>query len=214
MTEKLSLRRTGAVLAIGTGIFFLLSELIAACFSAAHAGAYIRNTISDLGVPYAQAAASSRLLSPLWALMDGALIVCGTAFAPCYMLCNGRHRNRLIFALTVVLATLTGAGIATVGLFHQSEIEGIIDVHSTGAFFCFTCGSILTLLTGMIYGKGKPRAYRVTALFLGLTGSLSTALVMFLNFGGHPDMMAIPERLTVYSLVVWHIVAGVFALKQ
>ena len=205
-----SLRLFGGIFCLTSATLYLLAELVSALASSAPLEAYFLHTISELGVPLGgvfDGLASD--FSPLYRYMNGALILAGLTFLPCSYFCIADEIGRGTRAACLVFAFFAGLGVAGVGIFHQGS-QSVTFSHNFSAFSAFFCGNVFLLLTGLFI---RSPIFRKISLVLGIAGLTSVAVMIVFIFSPLSAFQAIPERLTVYTLVIWEIVGGVRLLR-
>ena len=197
------------------GVQYLVLEAIAA--SAWHHPAYnyAVNYISDLGNPVLGDRFDDRIInSPLNVVMDTAFIAQGVLFIAAAVLLSRRIPGRARIVL-LVMAILHGIGVTLVGTFHESAAaaaNGLIVIHLLGAFVTIASGNVIAILIGIIGRQlsGSPW-YRATSIILGIIGLASFVLLevdktLANTHGG------IPERIAVYTIIVWEVITGIVLL--
>ena len=201
---------------ITIGIYYLFSELFAVVNCASPQTAYFAHTISELGIPINE----NNLFSPAYNVMNTALIISGISFFGSNLLFfsvlykNGfPSRKKAAFAL--FLAFLAALGTLTVGIFHaDGPSSPILYLHYVGATLSFICGNLLIIFTS---GQFKPEGFEnLSSLgrFLGVIGLVSGILTVVCELTPLKRFSGIAERFTVYPMVVWEILIGVFILSS
>ena len=189
----------GIAFLIGS-IYYIAAEAVsAAFFNASLSDAYIFHAISELGIPGAD--------SPLFWLMNSAFIVIGLAliFANFYRFRDFIVKNKLIF---YIFTLITGLGVIIVGLIHGGN-PLTSGYHTFGAVMAILGGNVLlVLISKSMDGFGQ---YQKTTLLLGAVG-LIAFWVLFFNMDS--IYMAVFERISVYTLVIWSFITGLFLVKS
>lgn len=188
----------GIALIIGS-LYYLLAEAIsAAFFKASISNTYIFHTISELGIPNGN--------SPLFWLMNSAFILIGLTLllGNFYKLKDLIIKNKSIF---YIFTLITAFGVIIVGLVHGGN-PLTSGYHTLGAVMAILGGNILLVLISWFMGEFGN--YQKATLLLGIIG-LIAFWVMFFNI--QSIYMPVFERLSVYTLIIWSFMTGIFLLK-
>ena len=188
----------GIALIIGS-LYYLLAEAIsAAFFKASISNTYIFHTISELGIPNGN--------SPLFWLMNSAFILIGLTLllGNFYKLKDLIIKNKSIF---YIFTLITAFGVIIVGLVHGGN-PLTSGYHTLGAVMAILGGNILLVLISWFMGEFGN--YQKATLLLGIIG-LIAFWVMFFNITS--IYMPVFERLSVYTLIIWSFMTGIFLLK-
>ncbi|WP_458404873.1 DUF998 domain-containing protein [Methanobrevibacter sp.] len=191
-------RVAGIVLLIGS-IYYILAEAISATyFKASFVNTYLFHTISELGIPNGN--------SPLFWLMNSAFILIGLTliFANFYRFKDYIAKNKIIF---YILTLITGIGVIIVGLIHGGN-PLTSGYHTLGAVMAILGGNILLILISKSMIEFE--IYQLRTLILGVFG-LIAFWIMFFNVTSM--YMPIFERLSVYTLIIWCFLTGVYLAK-
>ncbi|MBQ3472566.1 MAG: DUF998 domain-containing protein [Methanobrevibacter sp.] len=160
---------------------------------------YLFHTISELGIP--------NINSPLFFLMNSAFIIIGLSllFANYYKFKEFIVKNITVF---YILTAITSIGVIIVALIHAGNplTEGY---HSLGAIMAILGGNILLAIISRSMDKFD--IYQKITLILGIIG-LIAFWVMFFNI--RSVYMPIFERLSVYTLILWSFITGIYLLKE
>jgi hypothetical protein len=188
----------GIVLIFGS-LYYIIAEAISATFfKASLVDTYIFHTISELGIPNAN--------SPLFWLMNSAFICIGLTllFGNFYKFKDYIIKNRTIF---YILTCVTALGVVIVGLIHGGN-PLTSGYHTVGAIMAILGGNILLILVSRSMGEfGK---YQIITLILGLFGFI-VFWIMF--FSMESIYMPVLERLSVYTMIIWSFMTGIFLLR-
>jgi hypothetical membrane protein len=189
----------GIAFLIGSLYYIVAEAVSAAFFNASLFDAYVFHAISELGIPDAN--------SPLFWLMNSAFILIGLTliFGNFYTFKDFIVRNRRIF---YVLTLITGLGVIIVGLIHGGN-PLTSGYHTLGAVMAILGGNVLLVLISRLM-DGFAQYQKIT-LLLGLIG-----LVAFwiLFFSMESIYMAVFERLSVYTLVIWSFLTGLYLVRS
>lgn len=188
----------GYVLIIGS-LYYIIAEAISATFfNSSLMSTYLFHTISELGIPNAN--------SPLFWLMNSAFILIGLTliFGYFYKFRDFIIKNKIVCS---VLALVTAFGVIIVGLIHGGN-PLTSGYHTLGAVMAILGGNVLlVLISRSMNNFGK---YQKATLTLGIFG-LIAFWILFFNM--ESIYMPIFERLSVYTLIIWCFLTGVFLIK-
>ena len=189
----------GIVFIIGS-LYYMIAEAISAfAFNDSLINTYIFHTISELGIP--------NINSPLSFLMNSAFIIIGLSllFGNFYQFKEFIINNKTLF---YILTPITSIGVIIVALIHAGN-PITAGYHSLGAIMAILGGNILLILISKSMGEFE--IYQKITLILGVIG-LFAFWVMFFNMGS--IYMPVFERLSVYTLILWSFISGVYLLKN
>lgn len=181
-------------------LYYILAEAISAAFFNDFIwNTYIFHTISELGIPNAN--------SPLFWLMNSAFILIGLAliFGSFYRFRDFIAKNKTIF---YILALMTGLGVIIVGLIHGGN-PVTSGYHTLGAIMAILGGNLLLVVISKSMDEFS--SYQKITLALGIVG-LAAFWIMFFNVDS--IYMPVFERLSVYTLIIWSFVTGLFLTKK
>ena len=182
------------------GIYFLLAELASAVSTGLPLfEVYTQNTISALGVP--------GYISPIDGLMNSGFIVLGV------LLIIGFHmglssRIKKWKAIEYALTFVTALGLFIIAAIHAGN-----PIHQIGALMAIVGGGVLLMTAAFALDTSK--SYKIASFSLGLIAILF--LVVMIIFMGNPDLEiieAVPERISVYALILWSFLTGVYLIKN
>ena len=189
----------GIVFIIGS-LYYILAEAISATFfNSSIFNTYAFHTISELGIPNAN--------SPLFWLMNSAFILIGLTliFGNFYNFKDFIIKNKLIINIFILI---TGFGVIIVGLIHGGN-PLTSGYHTLGAVMAILGGNILLILISR--SMDDFGAYQKITLILGVFG-LIAFWVMFFNI--RSVYMPVFERLSVYTLILWCFLTGIFLINE
>ena len=182
------------------GIYFLLAEFASAVSTGLPLfEVYTQNTISALGVP--------GYISPIDWLMNSGFIVLGV------LLIIGFHmglssRIKKWKAIEYALTFVTALGLFIIAAIHAGN-----PIHQIGALMAIVgCG---VLLMTAAFALDTSKSYKIASFSLGLIAILF--LIVMIIFMGNPQLEiieAIPERISVYALILWSFLTGVYLIKN
>ena len=182
------------------GIYFLLAEFVSAVYTGLPLfEVYTQNTISALGVP--------GYISPIDWLMNSGFIVLGV------LLIIGFHmglssRIKKWKAIEYALTFVTALGLFIIAAIHAGN-----PIHQIGALMAIVGGGVLLMTAAFALDTSK--SYKIASFSLGLIAILF--LVVMIIFMGNPDLEiieAVPERISVYALILWSFLTGVYLIKN
>lgn len=189
----------GFVFLVGS-LYYLLAEAISATFfNASIFNTYIFHTISELGIPNGN--------SPLFWLMNSAFILVGLTliFGSFYNFKDYIIKNKIVF---YIFSLITGLGVIIVGLIHGGN-PLTSGYHTLGAVMAILGGNIMLVLVSRSMDEfGR---FQKATLLLGIIG-LVAFWAMFFNMGN--AYMPVLERLSVYTLIIWSFLTGVYLLRN
>ena len=189
----------GIAFVIGS-LYYILAEAISATFfNSSIFNTYIFHTISELGIPNAN--------SPLFLLMNSAFVLIGLTllFGNFYRFKDFIVKHKIIcYILTVV----TSMGVIIVGLVHGGN-PLTSGYHTLGAVMAILGGNVLLVLISRSMDEFE--LYQKVTLILGTIG-LVAFWIMFFNMGS--VYMPVFERLSVYTLIMWSFLTGVYLLRN
>ena len=190
----------GSYAFIIAGIYFLLAEFVSAVSTGLPLfEVYTQNTISALGVP--------GYISPIDWLMNSGFVVLGV------LLIIGFHmglssRIQKWKAIEYALTFVTALGLFIIAAIHAGN-----PIHQIGALMAIVGGGVLLMTAAFALDTSK--SYKIASFSLGLIAILF--LIVMIIFMGNPQLEiieAIPERISVYALILWSFLTGIYLLKD
>ena len=200
MKMKIENTKYGSYAFIIASIYFILSEFIAALSTGLPLfEVYTQNTISALGVP--------GYISPIDWLMNSGFIVLGV------LLIIGFHmglssRIKKWKAIEYALTFVTALGLFIIAVIHAGN-----PIHQIGALMAIVGGGVLLMTAAFALDTSK--SYKIASFSLGLIAIVF--LIVMIIFMGNPDLEiieAVPERISVYALILWSFLTGVYLIKN
>ena len=197
---KTETTKYGSYAFIIAGIYFLLAELASAVSTGLPLfEVYTQNTISALGVP--------GYISPIDGLMNSGFIVLGV------LLIIGFHMGlssqiKKWKAIEYALTFVTALGLFIIAVIHAGN-----PIHQIGALMAIVGGGVLLMTAAFALDTSK--SYKIASFSLGLIAILF--LIVMIIFMGNPQLEiieAIPERISVYALILWSFLTGVYLIKN
>ncbi|WP_296881852.1 DUF998 domain-containing protein [uncultured Methanobrevibacter sp.] len=192
-------RVAGFVFIVGS-LYYIVAEVISATFfNDSIFNTYVFHTISELGIPNGN--------SPLFWLMNSAFILIGLAviFSVFYKFKDYLIKNKLII---YILTIVTGLGVVIVGMIHGGN-PLTSGYHTLGAIMAILGGNLLLVFISK--SMEDFHIYQKATLTLGLLGII-VFWVMFFNIKS--SYMPVFERLSVYTLIIWSFISGVYLIKS
>ena len=192
--------KVAGIVFIVASLYYIVAEAVSATFfNASFFNTYVFHTISELGIPNAN--------SPVFWLMNSAFILIGVAliFGNFYKFKEFIIKNNWGF---YILTLITGFGVIIVGLIHGGN-PLTSGYHTLGAVMAILGGNILLIIISRSmedFGN-----YQKFTLMLGIVG-LIAFWVLF--FSMESIYMPVYERLSVYTLIIWSFMTGVFLVKS
>ena len=190
----------GSYAFIIAGIYFLLAEFVSAVYTGLPLfEVYTQNTISALGVP--------GYISPIDWLMNSGFVVLGV------LLIIGFHmglssRIKKWKAIEYALTFVTALGLFIIAAIHAGN-----PIHQIGALMAIVGGGVLLMTAAFALDTSK--SYKIASFSLGLIAILF--LIVMIIFMGNPRLEiieAVPERISVYALILWSFLTGVYLIKN
>lgn len=199
----------GALLVIGT-VQFLVMHLIVQSAWTTPRYSWWDNYISDLGAVHCAPVLGNYVCSPLHAGMNASFIVQGALLVAGVVLSTGAWDPRGRSRIWRTMAAITGISWIVVGLVPEDvSLTG----HSIGALPVFILGNAALIVAGTSRSTHNRPAVRVTALLLGITGLLGFVLTALASaYPDGPIGIGGAERLTVFPLQIWALIAGISIL--
>lgn len=197
---KTETTKYGSYAFVIAGIYFLLAEFVSAVYTGLPLfEVYTQNTISALGVP--------GYISPIDWLMNSGFVVLGV------LLIIGFHmglssRIKKWKAIEYALTFVTALGLFIIAAIHAGN-----PIHQIGALMAIVGGGVLLMIAAFALDTSK--SYKIASFSLGLIAIVF--LVVMIIFMGNPRLEiieAVPERISVYALILWSILTGFYLLKD
>lgn len=188
----------GIIFIAGSLYYFIAEAISAIFFNDSLINTYTIHTISELGIP--------NFNSSIFWLMNSAFIIIGLTllFGNFYKFKDFIIKNKLVF---YILTLITSFGVVIVALIHGGN-PLTSGYHTLGAVMAILGGNILLVLISKSMDEFK--IYQKSTLILGLIG-LIVFWIMFFNLKNM--YMPVLERLSVYTLILWSFLTGVYLVK-
>ena len=181
-------------------LYYMVAEGISAfAFNDSLVNTYLFHTISELGIP--------NVNSPLSFLMNSAFIIIGLSllFGNFYKFKDFIIKNKAVF---YILTPITSIGVIIVALIHAGN-PITAGYHSLGAVMAILGGNVLLVIISRAMDKFE--TYQKITLTLGIIGFIAF-WAMFFNM--ESICMPIFERISVYTLIIWSFLTGVYLVKD
>jgi len=194
---------TGAAITlIAAALEYVVTEVITASAWKTPVYSYASNWISDLGAPDCSTFQGRVVCSPLHDVMNTGFI----ASILLLRLFSGASRY-----VSLVLALIYSIGIMLVGSFHGSTAATANGTfHYLGAFMAIVGGNIAAIVTGFLWKRLEmPRWYGSISIVLSFLG-IACGVVLGTTIGRIPP--GIPERASVYTILLWQLLTGIVLL--
>lgn len=204
------------LLVVVAGVQYLALEAVTAAAWSHPPYSYALNFISDLGNPIPGDVFAGRTIdSPLAWVMNTAFILQGVLFIAATLVLRSAMPARVSRPL-LILAFLHGLGVICVGLFHASSVavaNGQVIGHGVGATLTIVIGNVIAIVVAASGSRlGASRGYRIFSYLTGILGIVAFALILL-----YPPLTAaavgIPERIAVYTIIVWEVVTGLVVVR-
>ena len=205
--------RVGAVMWIAGPVQYLIAQLVAqAAWRTAYSWAV--NPLSDLGAVRCQRMGSGYPLpryvcSPLHGVVNASVIAVGILLAGGVLLTASCWGSGAASRGARILLTASAAGLVMVGLVPE---DVNLRLHVLGAFVAIVVGSCGFVLAGLI-GRSSPLG-RLRPVTLPLSILAVTAAVLLFTGGIPAGDFGGVERLAVFPLRCWMVIAGIFLLRE
>ncbi len=201
-----------ALILIAAVLEYVVTEAITAAAWKTPVYSYASNWISDLGATDCSTFQGREVCSPLHDVMNSGFIVQGVLFLIASILLlqlfSGASRY-----VSLVLALIYSIGFILVGSFHRSTAataNGTVTFHYLGAFMAILGGNIAAIVTGFQWHRLEmPRWYGRLSIGLGFLG-IACGVVLGTTIGRIPS--GIPERASVYTILLWQLLTGIVLL--
>ena len=191
-------RIAGIVFILGSLYYMIAEGITAFAFNDSLINTYLFHTISELGIP--------NVNSPLFFLMNSAFIIIGLSllFGNFYKFKDFIIKNKTVF---YILTPVTSIGVMIVALIHAGN-PITAGYHSLGAVMAILGGNVLLVIISRSMDKFE--TYQKITLSLGIIGFIAF-WIMFFNM--ESIYMPVFERLSVYTLIIWSLLTGVYLVN-
>ena len=205
--------RVGAVMWIAGPVQYLIAQLVAqAAWRTPYS--WMVNPLSDLGAVHCHRTGSGYPLpryvcSPLHGVVNASVITLGVLLAGGVLLTASCWGGGVVSRAARILLLAGAAGSVMVGLVPE---DVNLSLHMLGAFAGIVVGSCGFLLAGLIrrsspLGRLRPVTLPLSILAVTAAALLFTGGIPAGDFGG-------VERLAVFPLRCWMVIAGIFLLRE
>ena len=189
----------GIVFILGSLYYLIVEAISATFFYDSLINTYLFHTISELGIPCDN--------SPVYFLMNSAFIIIGLTllFGNFYKFKDFIIKNKSVF---FIFTLITSLGVIIVGFIHGGN-PLTSGYHTCGAVMAILGGNILLVLISKSMNEFK--IYQKITLILGLIGAV-VFWIMFFNMEN--SYMPVFERFSVYTLILWSFITGLFLMTK
>ena len=213
-------RMAGTVLVVAALGWFVLEALAAARFPGY---SYIRNYISDLGVPDLGVFQGRAMDSQLSLVANVMFCTQGLLFLLAAGLIVTTAKGGAARWVFLLFAVGYAIGYGLIGAFHgsqQAAADGTFALHVLGGSTAVICGNVAIIIAGLFAHRlGAPAAYRNFSVGISALGIASLAVLVASS--GRDPLSLLPsgpfdgilERGGCYALILWELVTGVVLLS-
>ncbi|WP_150540025.1 permease [Actinobacillus vicugnae] len=198
-----------AVLLSFIGVFYLFAEFVVNLFSESSVISYFRHTVLELLVPFGSVAEGKpNYFSPLSHVMSAVFNLQGLGFTIAYLAVIVQLSRRKYWLLALIFAVFFSIGMGLIPTSQAKITAG--GLQNLGASLTYLFGNLAIILAGIDIVKPQLEWLRRFSLQAGAVGVLCILVTIFL-----PNMLTpILERLAIYAVMIWEIVAGIALLKR
>ena len=192
--------KVAGILFILGSLYYLIVEAISATFfKDSLINTYLFHTISELGIQSVD--------SPLYFLMNSGFIIIGLTllFGNFYKFKEFIIKNKIMF---FIFTLITSLGVIIVGFIHGGN-PLTSSYHACGAVMAILGGNILLVLISKSMNEFS--FYQKITLILGIIG-IVVFWIMFFNMKN--IYMPVFERFSVYTLILWSFITGLFLMTK
>jgi len=209
MIRSFTQTRAAGTAFLAAGCVYLAGEAVATRAWTAPAYSYARNWISDLGAPAVGRFHGRMVDSPLHGLMNAAFLADGLLFllGAALLVREARAaRPARPASLFLALAAAHSAGMLLIALVPETVPAPLGSLHFVGALLAIGGGNGAIMLGSRLAGP------RGAGLLMGLVG---LAALIALGFPGALAAAGggLVERLAVYPITAWELIAGLSLLR-
>ena len=192
--------KVAGILFILGSLYYLIVEAISATFfKDSLINTYLFHTISELGIQSVD--------SPLYFLMNSGFIIIGLTllFGNFYKFKEFIIKNKIMF---FIFTLITSLGVIIVDFIHGGN-PLTSSYHACGAVMAILGGNILLVLISKSMNEFS--FYQKITLILGIIG-IVVFWIMFFNMKN--IYMPVFERFSVYTLILWSFITGLFLMTK
>ncbi|QLB21317.1 hypothetical protein A6B43_07190 [Vespertiliibacter pulmonis] len=206
--SQLLVIRLFAILSVFIGIYFFFAEFITILFSPSLL-TYTQHTLFELAQPIGTIIDDRVLqLSPLSFAVRASFLLQGYLFALIYLFAVTRTTQGFR-VMSSILSICFASGMALIysaqgGKFTEGGLQNL----GMGITFCL--GNIILIITGLTINSPKLIFFKRFSLIAGIIGLTAIIFSLF----EPTSYLPILERLSLYTILSWEIVAGFAILKQ
>lgn len=211
MNKKIKRKFTGLLFIISS-VFYLVMEYIAAQDSTVSINQiYSEYSISQLAMPLNETYMGIvNNFSPLYNLINAALIILGVLFLICCISeINKRINSNQI--LYYPLMIITAAGMILLGIYTAGI--NTVNNHQLAVTMALFGGNLFLTVMGRTVNTNK--IHRNISALLGIIGLISFILMIYTITNGSVSIsIGIPERISLYTILIWNIITGIYLIQQ
>ena len=204
------LLKNGGILLLLGGFSFFIFEFITSIFWVSPTYSYLRNYVSDLGVPVISSTNGYQFSSPMYGLMNFnfSLLALTILVGSIFFYFSLTIKRKRIYLILVILTTLGLLFIANFPGYNWIGIAG----HQIGAILCLFSAAINAILTSPAIGKqyNKP-IYTIVSSTLGIISLIG--IIITLSQVYPASITGLIERMAIYPIILLQITTGILMLK-
>lgn len=198
-----------AILLSFMGVFYLFAELIVSLFSQSSLMSYFQHTVLELLIPFGTLIdGKMNSLSPLSHVMNAVFSLQGMCFTITYLAVIVQLSSRQYWLFAFIFAVFFSIGMCLIPEAQAKVTAG--GLQNLGASLTYLCGNLAVVMAGVNTVKPALVWLRRFAIQAGAIGVLCILVTIFL-----PNILTpILERIAIYTIMVWEILAGIAMLKR
>ena len=198
-----------AVLSVFIGLYFFFAELIAILFTTEGLKLYAEHTLFELAQPIGSVFDDYTVISsPLSFAVRASFLVQGYCFAIIYFIAVMRitHNIKLLAGIAALCVTF-GTSLIYSAQGGNYTLGGL---QNLGMDITFLIGNLVMILTGFGLKSEQYPTFKWFCILVGLGGAAAISVALFMP----TPYLAILQRVSWYSLLIWEIAVGFAILKQ
>lgn len=204
-----SLIKMLAFLSVFLGVFYIFGELVTSLFSQASLASYFSYRTLELLQPIGRIIDGRESnLSPLAFVMMQIFIVQSYFFLLFYLFGMSAITQKKYWLIGIILALFFSIGLfLTASTESGKYTEG--GLNNLGFSITFLLGNLILLMTAFDIRLPSLKSFKYWSIQLGLVGLACIATTFFIQNNFTP----IIERVGIYSIMIWEILAGFALIK-
>ena len=198
-----------AVLSVFIGLYFFFSEFIAILFTNEGLSVYLTHSLFELAQPIGTVFDNYTVISsPLSFAVRASFLVQGYCFAFIYFLAVMRitHKLKLLAGISALCFSFGAMLIYSAQGGHYT----LGGVQNLGVDITFLVGNLVMLWTAFGLKSEHYPTFKWFCILGGLIGVVAISITLFMP----TPYLALLQRISWYSLLIWEIVVGFAILKQ